>query len=66
MMLCTGFSVALRQSLRLCTDTLWQYRGDACADLFNEPLEGASTRQEVREETTRSHAASHRNVEEKA
>ena len=39
---------------------LWQYRGDACADWFNEPPEGASTRQEVLEDTTRSNAASRR------
>ena len=49
-------------------DRLWQYRGDACADWFNEPPEGqganlpegASTRQEVPEDTTRSNAASRR------
>ena len=45
---------------------LLQYRGDACADWFNEPPEGqganlpqgSSTRQEVLEDTTRSNAAS--------
>ena len=49
-------------------DSLWQYRGDACADWFNEPPEGqganlpegAPTRQEVLEDTTRSNAASRR------
>lgn len=49
-------------------DRPWQYRGDACADWFNEPPEGqganlpegASTRQEVLEDTTRSNAASRR------
>ena len=46
-------------------DRLWQYRRDACADWFNEPPdgqganlpEGASTHQEVLEDTTRSNAA---------
>ena len=50
------------------SDRLWQYRGDACADWFNEPHEGqgvnlpegATNCQEVREDTTRSNAASRR------
>ena len=49
-------------------DRLWQYSGDACADWFKEQPErqganfpeGASTRQEVLEDTTRSIAASRR------
>ena len=51
-------------------DRLWQYRGDACGDWFNDPPEGqganlpeeASTRQEVVEDTTRSNAASRRTL----
>ena len=66
MMFCTRFSVALGQSLRLCTEMLWQYRGDACADWFNEPPEeqdanlpeGATNCQETLEDTTRSNATS--------
>ena len=49
-------------------DRLWQYRGEACADWFNEPAEGqganlpegAFTRQEALEDTTKRNVASSR------
>ena len=47
-------------------DRLWQYRGDACADWFNEPPEGQGANlpegalMKVLEDATRSNAASRR------